>query len=412
MSARFAQAGSTWWGRAWLDALEGSEATDRSRLSRGRNLARKGAVHEIDLLPGHIAARVVDPTGELYDVTIAVKRLAEAEWDQVAEAIAGKAAHLAALMDGELDPGVLDDAAEVDVQLLPGASALVPDCGCPDRNEPCAHAAAAAYVAATEIDRDPFALFLLRGIHRAELLERVRRARSGAAVEPGTAGTPDAARNTSRPGTDAADRWAGRSLDDELDPAPRVRGARHAAASRHPGRHVPWDVDPAPRHGIDPRSVDELAVDAVHRAWAMLADDQPSGLSASPRADLARRASAQPERTPELAALAGVTPQRLRSWSRAWQLAGDHAVTVVADASTWCTDQDVLSLGREQLVELGVPRRSVALNYDSLGMAPSTWLVRGPDERWYRLSGATKHQDLELVAAPSPDIRDLIDPSP
>ena len=168
--------GATWWGRSWIDALErsGTGTGYESRLPRGRTYARKGAVREIDLRPGHIAARVVGTGGELYRVDIAVKQLAEIEWEQVADAIAARAAHLAALLDGELDPGVVDDAAAVDVQLLPRAADLRPDCSCPDWAEPCKHAAAVCYVAAQELDRNPFTLFLLRGIDRDALIELVR----------------------------------------------------------------------------------------------------------------------------------------------------------------------------------------------------------------------------------------------
>jgi hypothetical protein len=111
-----------------------------------------------------------------------------------------------------------------------------------------------------------------------------------------------------------------------------------------------------------------------------------------------------------LAARAGLTSGGLRTWAEAWRLGGDAAVDVVADADSWTTDQQLLDAGREQLVEMGHPRRSVALNYDSLLMAASIWLVIGPDRRWYRLHGAGKHQGLRLAAAPSDDIRELVDP--
>ena len=60
-------------------------------------------------------------------------------------------------------------------------------------------------------------------------------------------------------------------------------------------------------------------------------------------------------------------------------------------------------------MELGYPRRSVSLNYDSLLMAATTWLVIGPDGRWYRLHGHGKHHELRLALPPAEDLRDLID---
>lgn len=395
--------GTTWWGQAWIDALERSGTGYESRLPRGRTYARKGAVRQIDLAPGHIAARVVGTGGELYRVDIAVKQLAASEWEQVADAIAARAAHLAALLDGELDPGVVADAQSVDVQLLPRPADLRPDCSCPDWAEPCKHAAAVCYVAAEEMDRDPFALFLLRGMARDDLIELVRSRRGDHDDPAGPGAEPD-----DLPGTDVRELWAGRSLDEPLRPAPGEVGPRHPM--RQPGRHVPWGARVPARFGVDPARVDELAEDAVDRAWRMLVDDGPSGLQASPRADLARRASRRPDLVDHLAARAGLTSGGLRTWAEAWRLGGDAAVDVVADADAWTTDQQLLDAGREQLVEMGHPRRSVALNYDSLLMAASIWLVIGPDRRWYRLHGAGKHQGLRLAAAPSDDIRELVDP--
>lgn len=391
------QFGSTWWGSAWVHALEHGGSGYESRLPRGRTYARRGAVRELELAPGHLAARVVGSNGELYRVDIAVRQLAAAEWEQVADAIASRAAHLAALLDGELHPGVVQDAAEVDVQLLPRPSDLRPDCECPDWAEPCKHAAAACYVAADELDRDPFGLFLLRGMPRDELIELVR-ARRGATSAP----EPD----DGPPGVDATTLWAGRSLH---DPLPEPPEGAIAATPRRPGRLVPWGAELPGRSGIDPTRVDELAEDAVERGWLMLADDAPSGLSGTPLADIARRAGARPERLAELAGRAGVAPLKLRAWAEAWRVGGDVAVAVLSDAETWSTDQTLLSEGREQLVELGVARRSIALNYDSLLMLSTTWLVVGPDRRWYRLQGQGKHQDLRLALAPSADVVDLVE---
>lgn len=411
--------GTTWWGRAWLDALEHSGSSYQSRLPRGLSYARKGAVRELEVAPGHLAARVVGSTGELYRVDLAVRRLAMAEWEQVADAVAAKAAHLAALLDGELDPGVVADAAAVDVALLPRAADVRPDCSCPDWAEPCKHAAAVCFLAAAEMDRDPFALFTLRGMTRDEFVELVRTRRSldhpgGGRADPdadpdmGADPDRDAAGTETGAGMSAAQLWTGRSIDEPLGELPEVLTRRPPL--RRPGRRAPWDASLPDRFGIDPARLDELAEDTVERAWAMLVEDRPSGLAASARADLARRAAAHPDDVVALAARAGLTPGALRIWAEAWDLGGDVAVEVVASPETWSTDQDLLSAGRAALEEIGHPRRSISLNYDSLLMASTVWLVLGPDRRWYRLHGPFKHQDLHLVAPPSSDVRDLVDP--
>ncbi len=398
--------GSTWWGRAWVDALERSDPTGGAGLRRGRAAAKRGAVQRVELHVGYLSARVVGSHGELHQLTIEVRQLAESEWDEVASAIAGRASHLAALLDGELDPGVIDDARSVDVELLPGTSDLRPDCDCEEYASPCSHAAAASYVVADELDRDPFALLLLRGRDRAAVLERVRAARAGSELASATLPLDGSVPDDE---LDPADLWNGRSPADPLAEPPPLPGLRAASALLRPGRHPQWDADLPPRHGIDPRRVDALAEDAVLRAWGMLVDGRPSGLNSSARADLARRAAIAPTQLVDLASLAGLTPTRLRAWAAAWSLAGDAGVTVVADPSKWRTDPALLEAAREQLVELGVPRRSVSLNYDSLRRAPDTWLVAAGDGSWYRLAGTDKHQDLRLVAGPAAEPGDLIE---
>ena len=401
------QFGRTFWGGAWIRSLEAGGNGSENLLQRGRSDARRGAVRELTLNPGHIAARVVGAHGEFFALDIAVRPLAPSEWEQDADAVAGKAVHLAALLDGELHAGVVDDAAAVEVQLLPQMSELRPDCTCEDWNEPCRHAAAACFVVAEEMDRDPFALFLLRGISRDEFITMVRTRRAAAAgtvLSPLEPITPH--------GVLAAKAWRGQQLSDPLEPAPGIIYTRRLLLSPHgPGRYSPWDAQIPSQHQLNTERVDALAVDAVERAWAMIIDGQPSGLDSSATADLARRATAavSASAVAELADYAGVTPQRLTAWAHAWGVAGDAGVAVIADTDSWSTDQQLLAEGRERLVEIGHSRRSIALNYHSLRMSEGLLLVIGPDKKWYRLTGSGLRQDMRLEQPPSFDVRDLVE---
>ena len=93
-----------------------------------------------------------------------MRQFADAEWDsRVRGHRRSRAAHAAALLDGELDPGVVDEAAAVGVDLLPDRASCRPRCSCPDWADPCKHSAAVCYLVADALDADPFALFLLRG---------------------------------------------------------------------------------------------------------------------------------------------------------------------------------------------------------------------------------------------------------
>ena len=171
--------GQTWWGRAWLEALEQRARLDPDRLPRGREYARSGAVGELTLAPGEARARVRGRKTEPYQVRIRVRQFADDEWDRVLEAIAARLGHAAALLDGELPPEIADDAAGTGLDLLPGGGEVGPRCDCPDDADPCKHSAAACYLIADALDADPFALFLLRGRTRDQVLAGIRARRRG-----------------------------------------------------------------------------------------------------------------------------------------------------------------------------------------------------------------------------------------
>ncbi len=154
---------------------------------------------------------------------------------------------------------------------------------------------------------------------------------------------------------DGSAAWLGRSLDDELLAPPVEERTGSPDRLGQPGPLPHWDAEPPALHGVDPGRVDELARDAIERAWAMLVDDRPSGVRAPARADLARRVAVDPDRLVELASLAGVTTGRLDDWARAWAIAGDDAVAVVADPRSWSEDQDRLEAARDDLVALDSP---------------------------------------------------------
>lgn len=401
------QFATTWWGRAWIDALENSASIDASRLQRGRTVAGNGSVGPLTIASGFASATVEGPRGARYRTDVALRTLAASEWEQIVESIAGTARHAAALLDGELDPGVIDDAMAADVVLLPRPGDLRPDCSCDDWAEPCKHAAALCYLVARELDRDPFQLFLLRGLARDELMAMVRGRRST------TSGVSAPERPATVSGMPAAEAWRGRSLDGDLEPLPEIVELRpHATAHMPHLERTAWDVQLPRTSDINPTRIDELADDAVVRAWAMLADGASSGLGSTGRGDLARWSNRLGD-TNDLATLAlriGIPIKRLRSWGEAWRVGGDGGVAVTSDDTAWSTDQQRLSDGRDQLVELGHPRRSISLNYDSLRMSGNIWLVIGPDDRWYKLHGNGKHHELELIAPPSYDVTDLVDP--
>ena len=100
---------TSWWGQAWVDALESSARLDPSRLGRGRSYARQGAVGALMIDPGRVRSRVSGSHGRHYVTEVEVRRIPDAAWDPVVDALASKSAHAAALADGELDPAIVAD---------------------------------------------------------------------------------------------------------------------------------------------------------------------------------------------------------------------------------------------------------------------------------------------------------------
>ncbi|MFB1045948.1 SWIM zinc finger family protein [Streptomyces chrestomyceticus] len=184
----------TWWGSAWLDALE-TTALDSARLARGRTYARDGNVDTINITPGRIAASVRGSRPRPYNVVIRLRQLATDEWTVLLDSVAAEPAQLTALLAKKLPKAV----AEAGVRLLPGPGDLVPRCSCPDHGNPCKHAAAVCFQVARLLDADPFVLLLMRGRGERELLDELsrrnatltaRESRSAQLASPGTAAGP------------------------------------------------------------------------------------------------------------------------------------------------------------------------------------------------------------------------------
>ena len=317
--------GRTWWGRAWLEALEQRARLDPDRLPRGREYARSGAVGDLTLSPGEARARVHGRKTEPYQVRIRVRRFADDEWDRVLEAIAARLGHAAALLDGELPPEIADDAAGAGLDLLPGGGEVGPRCDCPDDADPCKHSAAACYLIADALDADPFALFLLRGRTRDQVLAGIRARRRGAA--PGTGPAADDGRAPKPAGT-AAEPAEDAGVDARTafrTPVPWVPIPAVPLPPRRPGAPAALPVDPPPwRPGLREDLV-ELAADAASRAWELATGlSADAGLALAPGADLARRA-ARLLGTPGFATLAarsGVPPRDLARQALAWRQGG------------------------------------------------------------------------------------------
>ena len=375
--------GRTWWGRAWLEALEQRARLDPDRLPRGRDYARSGTVGELTLAPGEARARVQGRKTEPYEVRIRVRRFTDDEWDRVLAAISARLGHAAALLDGELPPEIARDAAAAGLDLLPGGGELGPRCSCPDDADPCKHSAAACYLITDALDTDPFALFLLRGRTRDQVLAGIRARRRGT-VPARAAG----------PGTEAGDH-ADAGADEGVD-ARAAFGAPESALPipsvplppRRPGTPAALPVDPPPwRSGLREDLV-ELAADAASRAWEMAVGlSADAGLSLDADADLARRA-ARALGTPAFGALAarsGVGERDLARHALAWRQGGLTGLdSLHAEWDPVADDPDaarLLTAARSALrAKTGAVQADIQRNRVTAGRLQ---LRLGRDLRWY-----------------------------
>jgi uncharacterized Zn finger protein len=168
-------AGTTWWGRRWIEALEKLSPEYASRLERGKTYARTGRAHDLVVKPGKVKAKVTGSRAEPYAIAIDMAPLDDATWEKALAELAGKARYAAQLLSGEMPEDVDDVLRKVGVRLFPSkAGDLTTSCTCPDWANPCKHVAAAHYVLGDAFDKDPFLIFELRGRTREQVLEAMR----------------------------------------------------------------------------------------------------------------------------------------------------------------------------------------------------------------------------------------------
>lgn len=382
---------ATWWGRAWIDALENRARLDPNRLPRGRTYARQDRVWDMVVNPGVVTALVQGSRHQPYRVTIRVRSFTDEEWERVLDAVVARAAHAAALLDGELDPGIVDDAQKAGVELFPTAGELIPRCSCPDWADPCKHSAAVCYLMADRVDVDPFDLLLLRGRERGEILDGLRELRA-VGTSPSVLSAPPL-RETTMPAKEAWRRTVG-----ALPSVP--------AAPRKPSRLAPWPTDPPSGSGIDGWGLMELAADAVTRARKMTTGESDSGLALDARADLARRAEAAIG-TPlwdALVARSGVRSRELESLAIAWRLGGVAGLNAISEVP-WSPDRRTMAEARGRLVAAGVATSRLRVDRNALIWGDARVRL-GHDGRWWRF--IKQRGRWHLSDPPADDVDDLV----
>ncbi|NBM16071.1 SWF or SNF family helicase [Streptomyces sp. GC420] len=378
---------ATWWGRAWLKALEDT-ALDGEQLRLGRRLARGGAVGAVSVRPGRITAVVRDRDGTAHRGDVLLRELDAGEWDRLLGTVADRAGHIAALLDRDMPPHLVEDAAAAGVELLPGIGDLEPECDCGGWDH-CGHTAALCYQLAQLLDQDPFVLLLLRGRQERELLDELQaRSAAGAAAARRLAAAPGDAEARgdaeAAAGVPAAEVFAAGDVL-PLPPPPPLPG--------QPGTPPLFASDAEPPAGLDVAALEFLAADTAVRAYRMLAEALTDGheLQGMPEdltvhQDAARLAAAgpQPRITARLATGTDRSGPELALAARAWECGGPASLAVLEEE--WTPASGALARARAALAaawdEENRPRLRARANRWTVTDGPAQ-LRLGCDGRWW-----------------------------
>jgi len=158
-----AKYGKTYWGAQFLNALAHIDYSNR--LPRGRNYASKGSVKSIEFDKNKIYAKVQGSRPRPYNISIIVPEFSQMQKNDLIEAIKSNTSILAALLNRQLPPELLEIAGRNGIEIFPKQwKDFGMDCSCPDWAVPCKHLAAVIYIIANEIDLNPFKVLELHGL--------------------------------------------------------------------------------------------------------------------------------------------------------------------------------------------------------------------------------------------------------
>ncbi|MFJ6298235.1 SWIM zinc finger family protein [Streptomyces griseoviridis] len=367
----------SWWGNAWVTALE-EGALDVNRLLRGRRYADRGHVDAITVTPGLVLGYVQGSRPRPYRVQVRLRTLGDEAWTRFLEAAAERTGHIAALLDKELPHSLAD----CGVPLLPGPGDLDPQCSCPDIGHPCKHAAALCYQTARLLDADPFVLLLLRGRGERPLLDALSRLNATRAARAARDQGP-----APLPGVRASEALARRQLPPLPGPLP---------LPPHPGQPPAYPAAPG---GPDPFALDQLATDAAARAHALLSTGRDPVGELTLWQDAVRLAAARPgsgltaaTRTlyASLATATGRTTAQLARAVAAWRQGGIEGLAVLEDP--WDPPAGRFDRARPLLLAADLPAFRPWRNHLTHPRGHAQ-LRLGRDGLWYAYESEPGHDD-------------------
>ncbi|QNP74088.1 SWF or SNF family helicase [Streptomyces roseirectus] len=315
----------TWWGRGWVAALEDG-VLDGAQIRAGRRLARGGAVGAVSVRPGRVTAVVRDRDGTAHRADVLLPELSQAQWERLLGLAVERAGYLAALLDREMPPHLVEDAADSGVDLLPGLGELEASCDCGAWDH-CGHTTALCYQVARLLDEDPFVLLALRGRPERALMDGLK-----ARTRP------------SRPdGVDAARAYA--SVPATLPAPPEL--------PEGPGVPPSLDAETEPPGDVVPAALEFLAACTAREAHRLLREalrGTPEAAELTPAQDAVRLAAGSPSDdsvAARLVAGSGRGREGLDPAVHAWRMGGVGALRVLDEE--WALDEETAARARAAL---------------------------------------------------------------
>ncbi|RXZ78980.1 hypothetical protein EBB07_24920 [Paenibacillaceae bacterium] len=160
---------STWWGKSWCNNLE-SYADYSNRIARGRSYVRHGAVLDLKLVEGEVAALVQGSGSKPYKVGVKISALPAVTWEEMVKACSGKIESLQELAEGKLPKALAGLFTIKGEGLFPSPKEISFSCSCPDGADMCKHVAAVLYGIGARLDEDSGLLFAMRSVNKSELI--------------------------------------------------------------------------------------------------------------------------------------------------------------------------------------------------------------------------------------------------
>ncbi len=161
----------TWWGKAWCANLE-NYADYQNRIGRGKSYVRAGAVIDLKVDGGQIAARVEGSRATPYKVEVSISPMPDMRYRAALKSLGNRIENLEALVNGDFPLDMKSLFTDPKIGLFPNPREIRFSCSCPDWASMCKHVAAVLYGIGNRLDQNPLLFFEMRGMDVGDFIQR------------------------------------------------------------------------------------------------------------------------------------------------------------------------------------------------------------------------------------------------